>query len=117
MKTLKSDTTSFHLQLLSNIINMQQYPFIKLIIENNITHKEYEELSSMLQHLNEQYEIQKEEGFLDFTSLLIQFAGMLTEKLEPNKTIYALKREGYYPSLMEHFSHIIEINKQEFRGW
>ncbi|MBP1968979.1 hypothetical protein J2Z83_001082 [Virgibacillus natechei] len=115
MKTLNNnDTTSFHLQLLSKIMDMNEYPFINLIIENDITYKEFEELMHLLQKLDAQYNIQKEEGFLDFTSLLVQFAGMLTEKLDPNNTIYALKKEGYFPSLITAFTSIIEY--EEIRG-
>ncbi|MFB4474924.1 DUF1878 family protein, partial [Oceanobacillus caeni] len=31
----------------------------------------------------------------------------LNEKLNPNETIAALKKEGYYPSLMNEFTNII----------
>ncbi|GGB51570.1 DUF1878 family protein [Virgibacillus dakarensis] len=109
MDELKNDDTiHFHLQLLSKLIDIKQYPFIKLIIEHNITFQEYNNLFLLLDKLNEQYESQKEEGFLDFTSLLVHFGGMLTEKLDPNDTIFALKREGYFPSLMGEFIKIIE---------
>lgn len=102
------DTTPFHLQLISNMMELDHYPLTRLIIENNMTKKEYDELFQLLHSLNESYELQKEEGFLDFTSLLIHFAGMLSEKLEPNATIYAIKKEGYYPSLLAVFIRIIE---------
>ncbi|MBY7143040.1 DUF1878 family protein [Virgibacillus sp. NKC19-3] len=116
MTTLNNnDTTSFHLQLLSTIIDLNAYPFINLIIENNVTYKEFKELFHLLQTLEAQYNIQKEEGFLDFTSLLVQFAGMLTEKLDPNSTIYALKKEGYYPSLLAEFTVIIEREEKRMR--
>ncbi|WP_106498100.1 DUF1878 family protein [Lentibacillus sp. Marseille-P4043] len=107
----KDDTTAFHLQLLSKLIDINQYPFIKLIIENNITYQEYHDLFQLLDILNEKFALQKEEGFLDFTSLLIHFAGMLTEKLDPTKTIFALKKEGYFPSLMNEFIRIVECDE------
>ncbi|WP_373895637.1 DUF1878 family protein [Virgibacillus natechei] len=116
MKTLNNnDTTSFHLQLLSTIMDLNAYPLINLIIENNITYKEFVELMYLLQNLEAQYNIQREEGFLDFTSLLVEFAGMLTEKLDPNKTIYALKKEGYFPSLMAEFTTIIEREEKRMK--
>ncbi|RLL45505.1 DUF1878 family protein [Oceanobacillus piezotolerans] len=102
-----SDTCTFHIQLLSNTVDMEQYPFIKLIIENDISKEEYKSLLNMLQYLNDKYDAQKEEGLIDFTSLLIHFAGMLNEKLDPNDTIQALKKEGYYPSLMNEFIDIL----------
>ncbi|WP_235794046.1 DUF1878 family protein [Virgibacillus salidurans] len=116
MKTLNNnDTTSFHLQLLSTIMDLNAYPLIHLIIEHNITYKEFEEMMHLLQKLEDQFNIQREEGFLDFTSLLVEFAGMLTEKLDPNNTIYALKKEGYYPSLMAEFTLIIEREEKRMR--
>lgn len=104
----QNENTSFYIQLISKIINIDGYPFIKMIIENKITEEEYNELMKLLHHLNEMYMEQKEEGLVDFTSLLVRFAGMLNEKLEPNETIAALKKEGYYPSLMTEFTKIIK---------
>ncbi|SFA81416.1 Protein of unknown function [Lentibacillus halodurans] len=107
----QNKTTDFHLQLLSKTIDMNQYPLTKMIIENNVTRKEYEELLQLTERLHHHYMKQKEEGFLDFSSLLVQFAGLLNEKLDPNTTVYALKKEGYYPSLMEEFiPHITGSN-------
>ncbi|MFZ3577313.1 DUF1878 family protein [Virgibacillus sp. DJP39] len=100
----EKEIMSFHLQLLSKLIDVDQYPFIKLIIEKNITKEEYSELFKLLQMLENEYELQKEEGFLDFSSLLIHFAGMLNEKLEPTETIEALKIEGYFPHLIKEFT-------------
>ncbi|WP_010650117.1 DUF1878 family protein [Oceanobacillus massiliensis] len=107
--------TAFHIQLLSKIIDMNQYPLIKLMIEKNISLEEYNELMEMLERLNDTYELQQEEGLLDFTSLLIHFAGMLNEKLDPNQTIRALRKEGYYTKLMEEFIRIVEKGETKNR--
>ncbi|AXI08709.1 hypothetical protein CUC15_07180 [Oceanobacillus zhaokaii] len=116
MKEIKiNDSSSFHIHLLSKVIDMDQYPFIKLIIENNITFEEYKELMGSLHKLNETFEQQKEEGLMDYTILLIHFAGMLNEKLEPNRTIYALKKEGYFPSLMNTFIEIINRDEAKYK--
>lgn len=105
---MSNRNSSFHIQLLAQTIDIQKFPLTKLIIDHHVTEEEYEALFHMLQQLEKQYEIQKEEGFVDFTSLLVHFAGMLTRKLHPNQTIYALKKEGYYPSLMNEFIQLIE---------
>ncbi|RYG72903.1 DUF1878 family protein [Lentibacillus lipolyticus] len=89
---------------------MEQYPFIRMIIENNISKQEYDELFELLENLNKQYKAQKKDGLLDFTSLLLHFAGMLNAKLHPDKVIIALKKEGYYPSLMNEFMRILKEN-------
>jgi|SRR5699024_2371207 len=96
--TEQNETINFYLQLLSKTIDMDRYPFTKMVIENNITKAEYINLFHLLESLHDQYMSQKKEGFLDFSSLLVKFAGMLNEKLVPTATVYALKKEGYYPS-------------------
>ncbi|RDW19890.1 DUF1878 family protein [Oceanobacillus chungangensis] len=116
MKEIKiNDSSSFHIHLLSKVIDMDHYPFTKLIIENHITFEEYEELMGLLHKLNDTFEEQKEEGLMDFTLLLIHFAGMLNEKLNPNHTIYGLKKEGYFPSLMDTFIDIINRNESKYK--
>ncbi len=104
------NTTDFYVRLLSEVIDIHQYPFIKLIIDHRITEEEYNELFRLLDDLQKEYEIQKEEGLIDFSSLLVHFAGMLNEKLHPTEVIFALKKEGYYPSLMNEFIRI--MNKE-----
>ncbi|HLR81433.1 MAG TPA: DUF1878 family protein [Bacillota bacterium] len=104
--------TTFHLQLLLKTMNIEPYPFTKLVIMNNLSDQEYEELFTLLEGLNETYEAQKEDGLLDFTSLLVHFAGMLNQKLHPTETIYALKKEGYFPKLMSEFVQIINDAKR-----
>ncbi|SES69633.1 Protein of unknown function [Oceanobacillus limi] len=108
----QGDTAMFHLQLLSKTIDLKKYPFTKLIIEKNITNEEYNDLLELLHVLNQKYELQKEEGLLDFSSLLINFAGMLNEKLHPDETILALKKEGYYHDLMDSFLGILNEKKR-----
>lgn len=107
-KNDENDTMIFHVQLLSKLIDVDQYPFTKLVIGNNITKAEYIKLFQLLQMLEDEYERQKEEGFLDFTSLLIHFAGMLDEKLNPNETIHAMEREGYFPHLIKEFICLLD---------
>lgn len=102
----KDERLPFYMHLLLKIKEIENYPFTKLVIENGLSEEEYQEIVHLLALLNEKYEIQKEEGFLDYTSLLIQFAGMLNYKLDPEETIIALKKEGCYPELMEELSKI-----------
>src|SRR5699024_12543203 len=72
--------TSFHIQLLAQTIDIQKFPLTKLIIDHHVTEEEYESLFHLLQQLEKKYEVQKKEGFVEFTSLLVHFAGMLTQK-------------------------------------
>ncbi|MFD1174235.1 DUF1878 family protein [Oceanobacillus picturae] len=114
-RTEYNDNAAFHLQLLSRVIDLNKFPMIKMVLEKNVTDSEYNELLQLLSRLNVKYEVQQEEGLLDYSSLLIEFAGMLSEKLDPDATIYALKKEGYYPSLMAAFIKIIEKDKRKYK--
>lgn len=111
MKEEQEKITSFQIQLLSQIIDMKKYPFIKLVIEHNISQDEHNELFTLLKHQHDTYEEQKEEGLLDFSSLLMEFAGRLNEKLNPTETIIALRKENYFPELMDEFIKILEASE------
>lgn len=102
------NTVTFHLHLLSQVIDSEQYPLTKMMIDSEMTEAEYKALFQLLETLNEKYKRQKAEGLLDYTSLLVHFAGMLDPKLSPNETIHALKKEGYYPEMMTEFLKLIE---------
>ncbi|WP_047982506.1 DUF1878 family protein [Ornithinibacillus contaminans] len=99
---------AFHVQLLLKTIDSKQYPFTKLIIEQNITNEEYDSMFQMLEAANQEYMEQKEEGLLNYSSLLLRFVGMLNKKLEATETIHALRAEGYFPELMEEFIKLIQ---------
>ncbi|WP_010093721.1 DUF1878 family protein [Ornithinibacillus scapharcae] len=101
---------TFQIQLLTNIIDIKKFPFTKLIMERRVTEKEYTELFEMLERLNMEYRQQKEEGLLDYSTHLMRFVGMLTEKLDPTETILALECEGYYPELLGEFIRLIHKN-------
>ncbi|GIO25684.1 DUF1878 family protein [Ornithinibacillus bavariensis] len=99
---------TFQIQLLTKIIDIEKFPFTKLVIEKNVSPEEYDGLFHLLEVLNQEFMEQKEEGLLDYSSLLVKFAGLLTEKLAPAETIYGLKKEGYFPELMEEFTQLME---------
>lgn len=107
----KYETVSFHLDLLVEIADIQRYPLKKMLIEKEVTKEEYLEIMELLAVLNKSFQEQKEEGMLDYSNLLIHFAGMLTSKLHPDQVIQALKAEHIYPELMDVFLKILEENK------
>lgn len=107
-----TDGAMFHLQLLMNIIDMNCYPFTKLVIEKKLTQKEYNELFTLLIELEATYLSQKEQGLLNFSSLLIHFAGMLNEKLAPEETIEALIKEGLFVELMKVFLDVMQTENR-----
>ncbi|GGA73450.1 DUF1878 family protein [Ornithinibacillus halotolerans] len=103
-----NNLTLFQLQLLTKIIDINKYPFTKLVIEHQLTQEEYNELFSTLEQLNGEYQEQIEEGLLDYSSHLVRFVGSLSDKLEPTETVYALHQEGFYPDLLSEFIKIIK---------
>ena len=104
---MDKDSASFHVRLLSKIIDMERYPFTKLLIDHEFSEAEYIELISLLKRQEEMYKEQKEEGLLDFSSLLVEFAGLLNEKLDPTETIFALKKENLFTELMDEYINIL----------
>ncbi|MCD5324960.1 DUF1878 family protein [Pontibacillus chungwhensis] len=97
---------AFHVQLLANSEQMKDYPFTKMLIERGVTEEEWQEVMALLATLDARFHEEAEEGLLDFTPLLIHFAGMLNMKLHPDEAILAIKKEGYYSELMIAFEHV-----------
>ncbi|WP_036687749.1 DUF1878 family protein [Paucisalibacillus globulus] len=103
-----NNLATFQLQLLSKIIDINKYPFTRLVMEYKLTEDEYNDLFTLLEVTNQEYVQQKEEGLLNYSSNLVKFAGMLNEKLDPTVTIFALHKEGYYPDLLAEFIKLLE---------
>lgn len=93
-------TLEFHLQLLLDMVDTNQYPFYQLIIKNGVSKYEMNSLITFCEELNKKYEEQREEGFVDFTLLLVQYVGMLPSVLNPKESLIALKKQSYFPELM-----------------
>jgi hypothetical protein len=103
-----NNLATFQLQLLTKIIDCNKFPFTKLVMEHKLTEEEYNQLFQMLETMSQEYSQQIEEGLLDYSYTLIKFVGILNEKLDATETIYALRKEGYYPELLDEFIKIIE---------
>ncbi|QXE02668.1 DUF1878 family protein [Terribacillus sp. DMT04] len=93
MEEEKKSTLSFHLQLIAETGVLDKYPFRKLLIERNVNEEEYAAVLQLFQRLNKLFLEQKEEGLLDYTSLLLEFVGMLPEKLHYWEVLLALREE------------------------
>ncbi|WP_245902390.1 MULTISPECIES: DUF1878 family protein [Gracilibacillus] len=93
----------FQLYLLRSISKLNDHPFTQMLFENEVTEYEYQETLDLLKRLEGQFEEWIEEGYLHFEPLLVQFVGALCEKLEPEKTMIALRDEGMYKKMMNQF--------------
>ncbi|MFD2208423.1 DUF1878 family protein [Virgibacillus halophilus] len=107
MRASEDDQIAFHLQLLMNIIDFSRYPFTKMIIENRVGRQTYQDLMEKLYELEQQYQYQKEEGLLDYSSLLQEFTAHLPRQLTAEETLAALKAENICPMLISEFCQII----------
>ncbi|MFC4388664.1 DUF1878 family protein [Gracilibacillus marinus] len=102
----------FHMYLLLSISNIEQHPLIRLLVENNISEREYHQLLALLDELDDIFTEWKEEGYLNFDKLLIWFVGSLCEKLDPELTIKAFLHEGIYSELMKQLLHLHDKYKK-----
>lgn len=103
-----TETLTFYVHLLLETKELEQYPFKKMLIEKGVTEKEYQELILLLSNINEEFEVQKEAGMLDFTELLIHYAGELNPKLHPDELMDALIEEKRFMKLMTQLKKIRE---------
>ena len=102
------ETLEYYQKLLLQMIDSQRFPFYKLVMERGLTKREVDELFSLCDKLNLQYEEQKAQGLVIYTDLLTQFANQLNDKLNANETIQAMSKQGMYPLLMKEFISLLK---------
>ncbi|MFQ3543780.1 DUF1878 family protein [Halobacillus rhizosphaerae] len=100
------ESCHFHLQLLLKGVELHQFPFTRLVIERGVTEEEYTHTLHLVEELHSNYEKDRSEGLVDYTPLLLHFAGMLTCKLPIKDTLIALREEGIYPALAKELLQI-----------
>ncbi|MBU8905454.1 DUF1878 family protein [Desertibacillus haloalkaliphilus] len=98
----------YYKRIFVEMVDKERFPFYYLMVENDLTEEEVEEVYALCEHLNQQLEEQRDSGLLNYTSLLIHFVGMLNVKLNPEVTIQALYKQGYYQPLMLRLRSLIE---------
>lgn len=112
MEEEKMEKLEFYHELLLQMVDTKKYPFYHLIISKGMSKKEMEDVFRLCEELSEKYEKQREEGFVHFTPLLIEFVGMLPYSLDPKETILALKQQKLYEELMDVLLDVmIEIDR------
>ncbi|ELK47657.1 DUF1878 family protein [Halobacillus sp. ACCC02827] len=99
-KENNGDLCAFHLQLLLDVEEMDRYPFTRLVIDREVTKREYRQTMHLLDTLEARYEQEKEIGLMDHTPLLLHYAGMLCPKLPVGESLEALLEEGLYEELI-----------------
>ncbi|PFD95998.1 DUF1878 family protein [Priestia megaterium] len=110
METLESRVSrlEYYIKLLSGTSEQEAKPFIDLVVRNQLTKKEVEEILILCEDTKNEYIEQKAEGLTDFVPLLTQFVGMLNYKLTPRKTVESLRYQPSYQDVMNEFFEIIQ---------
>jgi hypothetical protein len=107
----RMEKLQFHQRILLEMAEENKYSFYKIIIKNDLSEIEMNEIIDICYYLNKKYEEQYENGFVHYTSLLVQFVGTLPTRLDPKETILALKNQQYFPELMEVLLNVITKEK------
>ncbi|MFN2746920.1 MULTISPECIES: YhaI family protein [Bacillus] len=110
MKSLEQrlERLEFYTRLLLSTLDLSEYPYYKMLIEQGLSEEEAKETEKLCEELTKELEAQKAQGYVMFDHLLTLFAGQLNEKLEVHETIFALHRQGLYKPLMSEFISIIK---------
>ncbi|ALC80613.1 MULTISPECIES: DUF1878 family protein [Bacillus] len=98
----------YYITLLMENADMSKHPFHALVIRTGLSEEEVLEIKRVCSELEQDLDIQKTQGYMSFEKLLALFAGQLNEKLNVHETIYALRDQGLFVSLMDEFISIIK---------
>jgi Protein of unknown function (DUF1878) len=102
------ETLEYYMSLFMKMMNIEMYPFYKLVMEKGLMKEEIEEVFRICDELAKEHKEQKAQGFVYFENLLTLFAGQLTPKLDVNETIDALYLQGLYTELMKDLKRTID---------
>ncbi|ASS89379.1 DUF1878 family protein [Aeribacillus pallidus] len=102
------ETLEYYMSLFMKMMNIEMYPFYKLVMEKGLMKEEIEEVFRICDELEKEHKEQKAQGFVYFENLLTLFAGQLTPKLDVNETIDALYLQGLYTELMKDLKRTID---------
>lgn len=93
----------YYQQLLLEIVNTNDYPFTKLIIQKKLGPEEVLEFQHLCEYMNKKLQEQKAEGLLYFYPLLKEFSDKLNRKLEVKETVESCLQQYLYVELMTEF--------------
>jgi hypothetical protein len=102
----------YYQKILFELIDNEKVHLYKLIVEANLTKADVEDLFTLCEAMNSEYETQKAEGLVVFTPLLTQFVGSLHPNLDVEKTIEVFLKQGSFVAMMKEFKDTIKILKE-----
>lgn len=97
----------YYQKMLIKMADAEKYPFYVSVMKAGLSAEEIEEIHRICRELEEMLAEQKEQGLLNYESLLTLFAGQLNYKLSVDDTIIHLHKQGLYEPLMGEFRNII----------
>ncbi|WP_144493863.1 YhaI family protein [Bacillus pumilus] len=98
----------YYMELLLTATDMSRYPYYALLIRQQVSKEEAQEIERICAELSEEMDKQKAQGYVMFDDMLALFAGQLIEKLDVHETIFALHDQGLFQPLMNEFIKIIK---------
>lgn len=103
METIEErvERLEYYNRLTVQSINLKTYPFYTLVMEKQLAKAEVEDVLSLCNDLQKRFEVQMENGYVQYLPLLLHFVGMLNPKLRPLDTIQALRMQAIHPELMD----------------
>ncbi|PLR67447.1 DUF1878 family protein [Bacillus sp. UMB0893] len=98
----------YYQTLLQKMVDPDKYPFYVSVMNSGLSAEEIEEIYRICDELSHLLAEQKEQGLLNYMSLLTRFAGQLNCKLSVDDTIVSLHNQGMYVPLMTEFLTLIQ---------
>jgi hypothetical protein len=98
----------YYQSLLQKMVDPEKYPFYVSVMNRGLSADEIEEVFCICDELSYMLAEQKEQGLLNYVSLLTRFAGQLNHKLSVDDTIAALHNQGMYVPLMKEFLNLTQ---------
>ncbi|WP_059173288.1 DUF1878 family protein [Bacillus sp. FJAT-27445] len=100
-------TLEYHMRLMADALESTDYQFTKMIVANNLTQRETDEIYTLCEKMNKLMEEQKAEGFLNFHPLFQEFSVSLSPKLNPGEIVQACLSQKMFISLMKEFNKFV----------
>ncbi|MDX8364618.1 DUF1878 family protein [Cytobacillus sp. IB215665] len=98
----------YYQTLLLKMVEKDHMPFYQMVIKEQLSKADVDEILSVCEKLSMKLEEQKAEGLLVFTPLLIEFSKTIQFKMNVKDTVTAMLKQQMYTPLMEEFMKLIK---------
>ncbi|MDX8361245.1 MULTISPECIES: DUF1878 family protein [Bacillaceae] len=98
----------YYQTLLLKMVEEDHMPFYQMVIKEQLSKEDVDEILSICEKLSIKLEEQKAEGLLVFTPLLIEFSKTIQFKMNVKDTVTAMLKQQMYTPLMEEFMKLLK---------